>query len=170
MTKLKHYSAYLVIFIALAILSACSQNAEEKVLLQIENESGKSFEFKQKDFSELARVQINALDKEGNSSSYEGVQLFEVLRGADVKFGDQLRGKNMTNYLVVEGADGYRVSFALAEIDPDFSGKTVLLADTKNGKPLSAEAGELRLVVPDETKRQARWVRQVVKLKIQNAE
>jgi hypothetical protein len=36
----------------------------------------------------------------------------------------------------------------------------ILLADRRDGQPLAAAEGPLRLVVPDE-KRHARWVRQV---------
>jgi hypothetical protein len=67
--------------------------------------------------------------------------------------------------LLVEAADGYRVLFALPEIDPAFTDKRVVLAFLKDGKPLDAKEGPYRIVVPDE-KRMARWVRQVTTLKI----
>jgi len=41
----------------------------------------------------------------------------------------------------------------------------VLLADKRDGKPLSADEGPIRIVVPGE-KRQGRWVRQVQELRI----
>ena len=66
----------------------------------------------------------------------------------------------MALYLLVEAADGYRVVFALPELDPAFTERVVLLADHRDGQPLTPAEGPLRLVVPDE-KRQARWVRQV---------
>ena len=66
----------------------------------------------------------------------------------------------MALYLLVEAADGYRVIFALPELDPAFTERVVLLADHRDGQPLSTAEGPLRLVVPDE-KRHARWVRQV---------
>jgi hypothetical protein len=46
--------------------------------------------------------------------------------------------------------------------------QTLLLADQRDGKPLSEKEGPLRLVVPDE-KREGRWVRQVISLKVQRA-
>jgi DMSO/TMAO reductase YedYZ molybdopterin-dependent catalytic subunit len=46
--------------------------------------------------------------------------------------------------------------------------KTVLLAFSRDGAPLDAAAGPLRIVVPDE-KRQARWVRQVTELEVVRA-
>jgi hypothetical protein len=79
--------------------------------------------------------------------------------------GEQLRGKNMALFLLVEAADGYRAVFALPEIDPAYTDRIILLADRRDGKALSATEGPLRIIVPDE-KRHARWVRQVVGLKI----
>ncbi len=35
--------------------------------------------------------------------------------------GDSLRGKALATYLRVDGADGYRVVFALADLDPGYT-------------------------------------------------
>jgi hypothetical protein len=61
--------------------------------------------------------------------------------------------------------DGYRVVFALPEIDPDMTDKVVLVADRKNGKPLAGGEGPFRVIVPDD-KRPARWVKQVSKISV----
>jgi len=68
----------------------------------------------------------------------------------------------------VEAADGYRVVFAVAELDPASTDRVVLLADRRDGKPLVGAQGPLRIVVPDE-KRHSRWVRQVISLKLRRA-
>lgn len=169
---MKHnkYLFFKLMLIVLVATSACLQNAENQIILHIENEDGESFELKRKDLAALPRAAINAADKNGDTSNYEGVKLVDVLRAANVPFGDDLRGKNMASYLIAEGADGYKVSFTLAELDPDFSNRTIILADRRDGQPLAEDKGKLRLVVPDETKRQARWVKQVVKLTVKNAE
>src|SRR5262249_10815519 len=98
----------------------------------------------------------------------EGVPLFEILKAAGVPFGTDLRGPALASYLVVEASDGYRVVFALPELDPAFTDHIVLLADRRDGKPLEGEEGALRLVVLGE-KRHARWVRKVVALRIRRA-
>jgi hypothetical protein len=67
--------------------------------------------------------------------------------------------------LLVEAADGYRVVFALAEIDPAFATREIILADKRDGKALDAKEGPLRIVAPGD-KRPARWVRQVVTLRL----
>lgn len=63
---------------------------------------------------------------------------------------------------------GYRVVFALPELDTAFTDRVVLLADRRDNQPLSAAEGPLRMVIPEE-KRRARWVWQVVALHIRHA-
>jgi DMSO/TMAO reductase YedYZ molybdopterin-dependent catalytic subunit len=120
------------------------------------------------DLAKLPRRTIQAKDHDGNLAKYEGVALYEVLNLAGVTFGDLLKGRNLTKYLLVEAADHYQVIFALPELDPAYTDKIVLLADRRDGKPLAEKEGPFRLVVPDE-KRQTRWLRQVAALTIYRA-
>ncbi len=64
----------------------------------------------------------------------------------------------MANYVIAEAEDGYRVVFSLAELDSGVLESEVIVADTIDGVPLSAQQGPFRLVAPHE-KRPARWVR-----------
>jgi len=107
------------------------------------------------DLATLPRGEVRARDRDGIESTFTGVALIDLLRLAGVPLGEKLRGSNMALYLLVEAADGYRVVFALPEVDPAFTERVVLLADRRDGQPLAAAEGPLRLVVPDE-KRQAR--------------
>ena len=79
--------------------------------------------------------------------------------------GDSLRGPALASYVLVEARDGYRVTFALAETSASFTDKLILLADRKDGAPLSSRDGPFQLVVPDE-KRPARGVRQVSRISV----
>ena len=117
------------------------------------------------EFARLPRQTVRAKDHQGKEADFEGVPLVEVLKASGVKFGQDLRGPALATYLVVEAADGYRAVFALPELDPAFSDRVILLADRRDGKPLAGNEGPLRVVVPGE-KRHARWVRQVIALKI----
>jgi DMSO/TMAO reductase YedYZ molybdopterin-dependent catalytic subunit len=112
------------------------------------------------DLAALPRRQVRARNRDGTEATFAGVALVDLLRLAGVPLGTELRSKNMTIYLLIEAADDYRVVFALPELDPAFTERVVVLADQRDGQPLAAAEGPLRLVVPDE-KRQARWVRQV---------
>jgi len=105
-------------------------------------------------------------DEHGKSVDFEGVPLRLVLEKAGVVFDGAMHSKKLTSYLLVEAADGYRVIFAMAELDPAFTDRVILLADRVDGHPLDNKEGPLRLVVPGE-KRMARWVRQVTGLKVE---
>jgi DMSO/TMAO reductase YedYZ molybdopterin-dependent catalytic subunit len=112
------------------------------------------------DLAKLPRREVRARDRDGAEATFAGVALVDLLRLAEVPLGEKLRGSSMALYLLVEAADGYRVVFALPELDPAFTERVVLLADHRDGQPLTTTEGPLRLVVPDE-KRHARWARQV---------
>ncbi|HEX6048046.1 MAG TPA: molybdopterin-dependent oxidoreductase [Gemmatimonadaceae bacterium] len=97
---------------------------------------------------------------------YSGVALREVLALAGATPpSDSMRGRALSTYVVVEASDGYRVLFTLAELDPGFTDRVVILADRVNGQPLPASEGPYRVIVPGE-KRPARWARQVVRISL----
>jgi DMSO/TMAO reductase YedYZ molybdopterin-dependent catalytic subunit len=121
------------------------------------------------EFARLPRQSVRGKDRDGKEVEFEGVPLVEVLKTAGIKFGHDLRGPALANYLLVEAADGYRVVFALPELDPASTDRVILLADRREGKPLDEKEGPLRVIVPGE-KRPARWVKQVTSLKVGRAE
>ena len=113
----------------------------------------------------MASTPATSTSTNAASATYEGVALKTVLEKAGAGFGEALRGKRLGLCLLVEAADGYRVVIALPELDPAFTDKQVVLAYLKDGKPLDEKEGPYRIVIPDE-KRMARWIRQVIKLRI----
>ena len=122
-------------------------------------------------FADLARFprhSLRATDELGKESLFEVVLVAEILKSAGVKFGKELRGKRLADYLLAETADGYRVVFALPEFDPSFKQTLVLLADRRDGNPLGESDGQLRLIIPHE-KRYARWVRHLVALHVEHS-
>jgi hypothetical protein len=133
--------------------------------LKVANEKGKETTLSAEALAKLPRQTAKVKDRQGKPVTYEGVPLTAALRSAEVTLGKDLRGPLLANCLLVEAADGYRVVFALPEVDPGMTDKVVLLADRKDGKPLAAGEGPYRLVVPDE-KRPARWVKQVVRIRV----
>ena len=84
--------------------------------------------------------------------------------GARLAAGE-LKGKELAAYVLVEAADGYKATFAIAETAPEFTDKIILLADARDGKPLPAAEGAWQIIVPDD-KKHGRWVRKVVKISI----
>lgn len=119
------------------------------------------------DLKAMARTKLTAKDHDGTVHEYEGVALQSLLAKAGAPQAGEMRGKNMTLVAIAEAGDGYRAAFSLAELDADFSSALVIVADTADGKPLGARQGPLRLVVPGD-KRQARWVRMLKSIVVQN--
>ena len=109
-----------------------------------------------------ARVEFHGTKEQ---ALYEGVSLGDLARKLGAPAGEAIRGAKLSIVVVVKAADGYQAVFALPELDPLFSKKVVLLADRRDGGPLSDKEGPYRLVVPDEA-RQARWVRQVISIEL----
>lgn len=118
------------------------------------------------DLKAMTRVKVSAKDHDGVAREYEGVAMQTLLAKAGAPLGGELRGKNMTLVVIAEAGDGYHAVFSLAELDADFSNTQVLVADMEDGKPLDAQHGPLRLVVPGD-KRQGRWVRMLKTISVQ---
>ena len=154
---------------ALAQGQTATQSQSNDVLISVGGEVERPLKLTAADLAKLPRRTVSAKDHGGKESSFEGVELGEVLKPAGVKFGEALRGKSLALFLVVEAQDGYRAVFALPELDHAFTDRLILLADRRDGKALATTEGPLRVIVPDE-KRQGRWVRQVIALTIRRAE
>ena len=63
----------------------------------------------------------------------------------------------MATYVVASATDGYRVIFSLAELDPEFTGSEIMVADRTNGQPLLADQGPIRIVAPKDWPAHARF-------------
>jgi DMSO/TMAO reductase YedYZ molybdopterin-dependent catalytic subunit len=118
------------------------------------------------DLTGLPHQHLEVTDEKGHPVGYDGVPIAEILKRAGVPLGQRLRGRQMKLFVVVDAADGYGVVFALAELDPDFTDRIVLLADRRNGGAITPPEGPFRLVVPGE-KRHARWVREVTTIDVE---
>jgi hypothetical protein len=154
--------------IASIILLALPAVCQTAPGVRVSGGNGKTNTLTLRDLSALPQQRVKTADH-GTPVSFDGVLLSDVLSKAEVPTGEKLRGKSLLLYAVVEASDGYRVLFALAELDPALSEKRVYLVTKRDGKPLSEEEGPFRIVVPDE-KRAARWVRQVTAITIKTAE
>ena len=111
------------------------------------------------------KITASAHDQTG---VYEGVTVRELLTRAGVPAGAELRGPALAKTVIVTGADGYRVAFAVAEFDPAFTDRVSILADRRDGRALPENALPFQVILADE-KRPARWVRQVVSIEVRPA-
>jgi hypothetical protein len=100
------------------------------------------------------------------SQTYSGVLLMDLLKPLGV--AEKPHGKDLRFYVVAEGSDGYQVVYSIGEVTPDLHDGTVLVADAMDGKSLG-DNGPLQLVATGE-KRPARWVRNLVAIRVKTAE
>ena len=160
--KLRTSLATASLLLFFAVTANCQQ-------IGVQLEDGKSVALSRADIDALPHVKVSVSGKSNTAEQYEGVTVKSVLEKAGVTFGDTLKGNRMASYLLVEGSDKYKVVFALPEFDPAFTDKQIDLVFLHNGKPLDDKEGPYRIVIPDE-KRMARWVREIISLKIANAQ
>jgi hypothetical protein len=104
----------------------------------------------------------------GRDESYQGVALPLLLARLGAPLGSQLHGPALAMYLIAEGSDQYRALYSLAEVDPAMHPGTILVARRMDGHPLSPRSGPLQLV-NTEDRRPARWVRNLVSLRLEAA-
>jgi len=145
------------ILLLLAAISVAAQNHAQTITVTADTLAG------------LPRVKVEAKEHENPTATYEGVLLGSILERAGVPRGEKLRGKALRTIIVITATDGYEVVFTLPDTDPAFTDRLIVLADTKDGKPLPDKEGPFRIIAPAE-KRPARWIRNVKAIVIKNVE
>jgi DMSO/TMAO reductase YedYZ molybdopterin-dependent catalytic subunit len=136
--------------------------------LRITGKVDKPLVMSEADLEALPHTSLAVINEKGEHVRYDGVPVIDLLRQAEVPLGKQLKGPQMRLYVIVEAADGYQAVFALPEFDPEFTDRVSIMADRRDGKPLTPPEGPFRLVVDGE-KRHARWVREVTALEVEQA-
>lgn len=159
---------FLTILISAGFSDKLSAQTSKEAVVKVEGEVLKTLSLSLSDLAKIPHVEAVMKDREGKLQKYSGVPVIEILKQAGVTLGKELRGENLTKYMLVRGSDGYEVIFSLAELDPVFTNRVIILADSKDGKSLADGVGPFRLVVPEEN-RPARSVLEVSHLIIRFA-
>lgn len=155
------------IVIACMLCCTCSM-AWAQSFIKVTGEVTKALTLYEADIAKMNKVAVTLTDKDGKDHSYKGVPVLDILNSAGVTTGKQLRGENLSKYVLVKCSDGYEVLFSLAEMDTAFNNKMIILATEADGKPIPDGKGPFRLVVPGEG-RPARSCFQVVEFIIRFA-
>jgi hypothetical protein len=119
------------------------------------------------DLSKLPQQTVKITDH-GTPVTFEGILLTDVLSKVTLPAGEKFHSTAASYYMVVAARDGYRATFAWAELDSTFMDKAIYVVTRRDGKPLPEKDGPFELVVPGE-KRAGRWVRQITELEIRKA-
>ncbi|ATP55798.1 molybdopterin-binding protein [Pedobacter ginsengisoli] len=153
----------LIVLIAFTRLSA--QDLTKQAAAAIKGEVKTELILTVTDVDKLPKTTIIQKDRADKEYTYSGVELGIVLKNAGVTMAEELKGKNLSKYLLVEASDGYQVVFSLAEVDPSFTSRKIILANRKDGYLLSPEEGPFHIIIEGE-KRKPRNARQVISLTI----
>ena len=146
-------------------LSAKAQTIAREATVKITGEVTSPLEISLKELQKFNQTTVVRKDKDGNDHNFSGVILAEILQKAGATVGPQLKGENLSKYLLVEASDGYQVMFALAELDKSFTDRLIILADKMDNKPLPPADGPFRIIVQDE-KKPARCIKQVTSMRV----
>jgi hypothetical protein len=118
------------------------------------------------DFAALPHVTLD-LPAQGAQGErhFSGVPMREILARVGAPIGDKTRGAGLMSGVIVRCKDNYAVLFALAEFDPNYTNRTIILADKEDGDMLPPSAAPYRIVTPGD-KHGARSCKQVVAIEV----
>jgi len=157
------------IFSIVSIIIFSQQCPAQTNSVNITNADNKTTTFTLTDLQSFPQKTLNVAGEDGVMHNYTGVDLYALLSKAGVAFGKEVRKQTLNSYMLIKAADSYRVIYALAEIDSFFSSKRMLLAVSKDDKPLPENFGPLQIIATGE-KRHARLIRQVTDINIKRVE
>jgi DMSO/TMAO reductase YedYZ molybdopterin-dependent catalytic subunit len=110
--------------------------------------------------SELSgNVQTVRYTMKGEEHTAKAVPLWALIEAARPHFDPQQKNHRVGFAIIVRARDGYTAAFSLAELAPDLGNAKVWLALDADGKPLPANDGPVRLIVPgDGGEHYRRWI------------
>lgn len=168
---MKNINTHLAGCWSLLVLIVClltGLTSQAQTVLTVTGEVTKPLTLQAADLKAMAHIEVTGKDRDGKEHQYAGILVVDLLKQAGATVGGELRGENLTKYVIVKAIDGYEVLFALPELDADFASRSIILADSMDGAPLGSGVGPYRIVVPGE-KKPARWIREVKSIEVRFA-
>jgi Oxidoreductase molybdopterin binding domain len=160
--RLWYLIAAALVVASLALGMSGATAADQSIVVTTSVEEAHNIDLAMVEKLPVVEEKISFLTSHGpEQASYTGALLWSVLDRAEMLGGD--RRARLRRTIVVTGRDGYMAAVALAEIDPEFEGKQVLLAYRRDGQPI--DGNTLRLVVPGD-RHGGRSVRDVVRIEL----
>ncbi|XZF15924.1 molybdopterin-dependent oxidoreductase [Chitinophagaceae bacterium MMS25-I14] len=145
-----------VLFTAVTIFLLCTAHMVQaqadtlQLCINVNGEVPQSLQLCAADLAALPHITVNVPDKKGAPGKYSGVALADILSKAGAFSGNHKA--DMTRYVLVTCADGYKVLFTVSDFDKNFGNRTAILADKIDGKPLPQHMGPYRIVLQGEKK------------------
>lgn len=168
MKKLKLITANYRLLLLPVVFLLTGLKSQAQTVLTVSGEVTKPLTLQAVDLKAMSHTQVTAKDRDGKEHQYSGILVVDLLKQAGATVGGELRGENLTKYVIVKAMDGYEVLFALPELDTEFASRSIILADSVDGASLEPGVGPYRIVVPGE-KKPARWIREVKSIEVRFA-
>ena len=147
------------------ILPLISIAQTKEPVIKVTGEVATPLTIAMQDLQAYKQTIVNRKDKEGKDHIYKGVLINDILQKAGATLGENLKGLNLTKYVLAEASDGYKVTFALTELDKAFTDRAIIITTNVDGKALPTNEGPFRIIVQDE-KKPARCIRQLISLNV----
>ncbi|ACK50675.1 oxidoreductase molybdopterin binding [Methylocella silvestris BL2] len=155
-----------VALISLALLAASPSQADEaNVSVALTGLDGQAGAVTLDELAALPRATVSA-EQHGAAHAFEGALLTDILARVGAPSGKAIHGAEMTDVIIVEARDGYKIALDLAGTDATIRKDRVILADRMDGAPIGPETGPFRLVVEGDL-RPARSVRMVKQIRLE---
>lgn len=151
--------------LALACAAWATVGAAAAADLKLTGLDGETRVVSEAELKAMPRVRLKLAPQE--IAPFEGVALKELLARTGLAKADEVRGPMLAVVIVVRASDGYVVALPLADLDPAFGTRRIVLADSWNDKPLVAEEGPFHLIVEGDA-RPARSARSVVSIELKS--
>ncbi|QJD95601.1 molybdopterin-dependent oxidoreductase [Mucilaginibacter robiniae] len=154
-----------LLVISFAVIAGLHVSTVQAQSVTISGDNIKPLTISRGEFQDMKQSVIMAKTHDERVRRYTGVPLADLLTRAGVLLGDTAKRQTVMSYVEVTAADNYKAIYALAEIDPLFANRPIILADRVDKKDLSAQDGPFQIIVPGE-KKHARWTRQVTNIRL----
>lgn len=154
------------VFVLTALLAPALVAQATPASLELVGEGGVSKTLSAADLAALPQAEVVTTGRDSSRVVLRGPTIRSLMTLVGAPAGHDLRGPNMLLVVVAEASDGYRVAYALSELDDQFGATTAIVALTNNGAPLPAAEGPLRIALGGGGEHRARWLRQLIRLRL----
>lgn len=148
----------------LSVLAGSGQ-AQSALGLTVSVDGAATRTFSAAELAAMPQVDVVTTGRDSGRVVFRGPSLRSLLIAAGAPTGHELRGPNMLLAVLAEARDGYKTAYMLAELDEQFGARIGILALTQDGKAIPDADAPYRIVMAGDEHR-ARWIRQVIKLRV----
>lgn len=145
--------------------------AKPSTALTVTGLDGKTTTYSADDIKNMTHMTVTVHNIHSNADeTYSGVAVSELVKRVEPKLatGERPRVKPLMTVIVFGGTDNYHVVLTECDIDSSCHNGTVIVADQKDGKPLTVD-GEFKLISTEDKKPQ-RWVRNLTSIEVKSVQ